>query len=339
VRTRPSDLDEAEVIAAVAQGWAVMAVTAVYVANGGGSHHWKLTDQSGRSFFVTVDDLDDKDWMADSRDAVFDGLRRALGTAVALRDDADLDFVAGPAASVEGEVVRRLGSRYAIAVYPFLAGQSFPFGPHDDADRRREVLDMVIRLHGATAVAAGHGRLHEPSFGGRQDLDVVLDDPDRPWGQGPFTNGARALVARHAAGLAEVVRGFDRLVGATSEDRSDPVITHGEPHAGNVMTVDGRLVLIDWDTVALGPPERDLWMVASDSKEIARYCRATGRHVDPEAMTLYRLRWYLDDVASAVRLFRHDHQRTVDTQQWWEGLAPRLDQLPEWMETLADLLP
>jgi spectinomycin phosphotransferase len=261
-----------------------------------------------------------------------------LGTAVALRDDAALDFVAAPIPSIDGEVVRRLGSRYAIAVYPFLVGQSFPFGPHNDPDRRREVLDMVIQIHGATAIAARLARFHEPTFGGRQDLEVVLDGPNRPWGRGPFTNEARALVARHAAGLAEVVRGFDRLVGVVSEERSDPVMTHGEPHAGNVMAVDGRLVLIDWDTVALGPPERDLWMVASDGNEIARYCQATGRHVGPTAMTLYRLRWYLDDVASAVRMFRHDHQRTEDTQRWWEGLTPRLDQLPEWMETLTNLL-
>ena len=39
------------------------------------------------------------------------------------------------------------------------------------------------------------------------------------------------------------------------------VVTHGEPHAGNVMRrSDGRHLLVDWDTVAVAPPERDLWM-------------------------------------------------------------------------------
>ena len=39
------------------------------------------------------------------------------------------------------------------------------------------------------------------------------------------------------------------------------VVTHGEPHPVNVMQTDAGRVLIDWDTVAIAPPERDLWMV------------------------------------------------------------------------------
>jgi spectinomycin phosphotransferase len=340
VRTRPPDLDEAEVIAAVAKGWAIDARAAVHLPVGGGGHHWRLTDRRGRSLFVTVDDLDDKDWMADTREAVFDGLGRALGTAASLQTNANLSFVAASIPSIDNSVLQRLGSRYALSVYPFLVGQSYSFGPHVDAWRRRQVLDMVIQLHGATATVAHDARRHELGFAGRRDLQVALQDPDQPWEGGPFAEAARALIARHVSALAELVRGFDRLVVATSRTRSDHVITHGEPHAGNVMSVDGRLVLIDWDTVALGPPERDMWMVASDSgEEIARYHEATGRQLDPAAMSLYRLRWYLDDVASAVRLFCRPHQRTEDTQRWWEGLAPRLEQLPRWQEALAGLIP
>src|SRR5262249_19193812 len=40
-----------------------------YVPEGGGSHHWKLTGDDGQPHFDTVDDLDDKDWMGDTRGA------------------------------------------------------------------------------------------------------------------------------------------------------------------------------------------------------------------------------------------------------------------------------
>jgi spectinomycin phosphotransferase len=40
------------------------------------------------------------------------------------------------------------------------------------------------------------------------------------------------------------------------------VVTHGEPHPGNILRAAGGLYLIDWDTVGLALPERDLWMVA-----------------------------------------------------------------------------
>jgi hypothetical protein len=49
---------------------------------------------------------------------------------------------------------------------------------------------------------------------------------------------------------------------------------------------------------------------------------------------LYRLRWYLDDLASAIRMFRNHHRDTPDTRQWREGLAPRLGQLSHWLRLL-----
>ncbi len=60
-------------------------------------------------------------------------------------------------------------------------------------------------------------------------------------------------------------------------------------------------------------------------------CRqATGRVVDPVAMKMYRLRWYLDDLASAVKMFRRAHDETADTRRWRDALAPQLDRLSDW---------
>lgn len=78
-----------------------------YVPEGGGSHHWKLTGDDGQPHFVTVDDLDDKDWMGDTRRTVFEGLERALGTAAALRYEAGLEFVVAPIPARDGELLRR----------------------------------------------------------------------------------------------------------------------------------------------------------------------------------------------------------------------------------------
>jgi spectinomycin phosphotransferase len=69
----------------LAEGWNLRAAVMEYVPEGGGSYHWKLTGEDGQPHFVTVDDLDDKDWMGDTRAAVFEGLGRALSTAAALR--------------------------------------------------------------------------------------------------------------------------------------------------------------------------------------------------------------------------------------------------------------
>jgi spectinomycin phosphotransferase len=105
-----------------------------------------VTGEDGRPDFVTVDDLDSKDWMGDTRQAAFEGLRRALATAAALRYEADLEFVVPAVAARDGELVRRLDDRYAVSVFPFLAGHSYPFGRYGDARLRGQALDMIAAL-------------------------------------------------------------------------------------------------------------------------------------------------------------------------------------------------
>jgi spectinomycin phosphotransferase len=97
------------------------------------------------------------------------------------------------------------------------------------------------------------------------------------------------------------------------------VITHGEPHPGNILRAAGGLYLIDWDTVGLALPERDLWVVAGDDARAAgRYAELTGRRVSSAALHLYRMRWSLDDISLAVRDFRGPHEQNEDTGPMWE---------------------
>ena len=150
MRTRPSDLDDEAVTRSLADGWGIDVASMSYLPEGGGSHHWKVTDPSGGVLFVRVDDLDDKDWLGDTRDAVFEGLVRAFDTAGALRTDADLAFVVAPLPDADGTFGRRLTSRYAISAFPYLSGASYPFGPYRDESVRSAAMEMVIAVHGAT---------------------------------------------------------------------------------------------------------------------------------------------------------------------------------------------
>jgi spectinomycin phosphotransferase len=344
VRSPPADLVPERLGEALAQGWGLRAASLEYVPEGGGSHHWRLTGEDGRSHFVTVDDLGDKDWMGDTRSAVFSGLRRALSTAAALRYVAGLEFVVASVPARDGEPLRRLDGRYTVSVFPFLAGRSYPFGPYADERLRGMALDMIAALHRATPAVRDHAPRHVLRFSGRGDLTAFLGDPGRPWDGGPYSQAARLILLPRAADLAQLVAGFDRLAELTIPARADPVITHGEPHPGNLMSVDGRLVLIDWDTAGLAPPERDVSLIAGagdqgdqGDQSLGRYQEATGRELSQAVITLYRLRWYLDDLASAIRMFRNRHRETPDTRAWREGLAPRLEQLPGWLGALDAL--
>jgi len=108
------------------------------------------------------------------------------------------------------------------------------------------------------------------------------------------------------------------------------VITHGEPHPGNVIRVGREIMLVDWDTVGLAPPERDLWMVASETgDELRRYTELTGRAVDTTALELYRMRWALDDISAFFRELGAGHRRTAGTEHAWQSLERTLANLPQ----------
>jgi len=93
------------------------------------------------------------------------------------------------------------------------------------------------------------------------------------------------------------------------------VITHGEPKANNILITSNGPVMIDWDTVRLGPPTRDLWMIGGHQ----RYTTLTGRVLRSEQLDFYRLRWDLADLCSSGSWFCRPHEATADTELSWHG--------------------
>jgi spectinomycin phosphotransferase len=333
MRDRPTELDERDLLAACREGWAVDVVESEYLPVGAGSYHWSVTDRRGAVWFVKVDDI--------GRDAGYGPLERSFETALALRRDAGLDFVLAPVPDGDGAVLRTLSSRYALSVFPMIAGSAGHFGPH----RREHLAEMAVllaRLHLATPVVAHLAPRADLRLPGRERLHEALRDLDRPWTAGPHAEPARRLLATHAARVQRWLSTFDRLVGEVGEAGEPMVVTHGEPHPGNVMwTADGAR-LIDWGTVQLAPPERDLWMLTSaftgligegetggDEEVLARYTEAGGGPVTPAGVALYRQWWALADVAAFTDDLRRPHGDGEDA-------AAALTYLAGYLESATD---
>jgi Ser/Thr protein kinase RdoA (MazF antagonist) len=313
MQDRPAELPEGELLAACRAGWALDVVGIEYLPVGAGSYHWSVTDSQGGAWFVKVDDV--------GRDDGFDQLARSFETALTLRRDAGLDFVLAPVPAGDGAVLQRLSSRYALSVFPMIAGSAGHFGAH----RREDLPEMAVllaRLHLATPAVAHLAPRADLRLPGRDRLDEALGDLDRPWIAGPHAEPARKLLATHAARVRRWLANFDRLVDEVGDLR---VVTHGEPHPGNVMGTPAGTRLIDWGTVQLAPPERDLWMLTSaftslvgpgdggdDNEVLARYTEAGGRPVTPAGIALYRQWWVLADVAAFVDDLRRPHGDGAD---------------------------
>ena len=267
--SRPADLSADDIRDALAEGWGISAEALDYRAVGFGSHHWAAGE-----WFVTAD-------------RAGPGLEPALRTAAALRE-AGLEFVVAPVLTRAGRATQPAGEGYLLSVYPYVDGRAGDFGPHRPGDRD-EVHAMLARLHASPAPPG-----IEPL-----DLDLPLgaelERARRAAGAGPYGQRAHDLLTARGAMIDDLLAEYGRLR-ETLPPSGAWVVTHGEPHPGNVLRTPDGLRLVDWDTVRLAPAGRDLWLVD-----------------DGPAYGFFRLRWRLADIASFARDLSVPHAETADT--------------------------
>jgi spectinomycin phosphotransferase len=315
VRECPVDISDSDVVAALTRQWALTVQDLSYLPVGFGGYHWLAAGQTGSRWFVTVSDLVTP-WVPD--------LPAAMQTAAWLATHAGLGFVVAPVPTRAGQVVGFLDSRHALTLFPFLDAAPGRFGdPIDDSDRAA-IIDMLALLH--TAIPKGIQVPSRPlELATRQVIDQALASLGIPWTGGPYAEPGRDLLARYERPLRQAFARFDGLLDRVREAGGPYVITHGEPHPGNLLRTRAGLCLVDWDMTALARPERDLWWVISGDQDAARYSRRTGWTVNQDALALYRLRWALDDIAGFLSQIRGPHQRTADTLVSWTELQKTLD--------------
>jgi spectinomycin phosphotransferase len=307
--TEPPDLDHTVLVAALERDWEFAAPRLEYLPVGFGSHHWLARDARGERRFVTVDDLEAPHRAGPDADASFAALERAFATASALRG---LDFVAAPSPARDGAVVRRLSSRYAVTVSPYLDGTGHDWGLWEDPDERHEVRELLARLHAETRCVPPPRR-DDLAVQSRAGLEDALATLAEPWRSGPFAEPLRERIAGRADELRRRLAAYDELAARVRARDIDWVVTHGEPHRGNWMRdPDGRLHLIDWDTTLLAPRERDLIWVTDE---------------DGDAFSFYREWWALSDVAVFVTELRRPHVQTEQAAATFRVVSQNLADL------------
>jgi spectinomycin phosphotransferase len=301
VRGRLDRVGEDMIARALADGWEIRSAALAYLPVGGGAYHWIARTADGGRWFVTCDDLDIKPWLGNDRDSVFDGLLAAYAAAIDLRA-AGLSFVAAPIASITGAPAERVDERHSVSVCVYVSGETGAWGrPYGS---RGELVTMLARLHRATPPVSGlvHRRLEVPA---RERFEEALGDLDHRWDGGPLSELARRELVAHLDMITGWLAELDRFAaGATA---NGAVVTHGEPHPGNLIRTRSGTVLVDWDTVALAPPERDLWMITDPGGTVASaYCDLTGVALDAAALAAHRLLWALSDVAAFTAQLRDE---------------------------------
>jgi hypothetical protein len=353
VLTPPDGLTELRLHEVLRRRWRMDLTALDYLPVGWGSHHWKAVttmwrislgmagvapprapgDRHDTRWFVTVDDLEGKQ-LSDCEPlaAVFARLRGSLSAAVDLRESG-APFVLAPVPARDGAPVAQLTDRFAVAVYPFVDGQTFGSEEFSAPGHRRSLLDMVIAVHTAPGAARRHALADDFAVPCRYELEAACDPAVDVADSGPYALAASALVRRSAAAISRLLARYDQLVAAArSQPPGRAVLTHGEPHPGNTILTSGECaspwLLIDWDTALIAPPERDLWSLDPGDGTILRaYAEATGVVPEPALLELYRLRWDMAELALDSRRLRRPHADTADTSKTWRVLRSLVERI------------
>jgi spectinomycin phosphotransferase len=324
VRSPPDDLQVDVLARVVRREWRLVVGRLDYLPEGGGAYHWVAQATDGRRWFVTCDDLDTKAWLGTDRDAVFAGLLAAYGAAMDLRT-AGVNFVVAPAPTRSDEPAIRVDDGHGLAVFPYVAGDPGRWGQAMAPDDRLRLVRLLAELHRSERMVAPALPRRGLEVPGRQSLDAALQSLDRPWDGGPLSEAARRQLASHADDIAGWLASLDRFAAAVDSRGSEAVITHGEPHPGNLIRTRDGFALVDWDTVAAARPERDLWMLDDSTGEArAAYQHLSGRALDPLALAGYRLLWALTDVAAFTLRLRSPHQQNSDAEHALSALRSTL---------------
>lgn len=330
----PPSFDRTGLVRSLQAGWGIEVGSLRYEPVGFGTHHYRVRATDGGDWFVNVDELPAKTWLGAGSAEVLDALDRALGTAAALRE-AGLEFVHAPSplqqgsplAATPGTFVARLPGEFAVSVFSVIDGSAHPHGEFPTDGERRQVLAALGRMHAASGkVPPDLPVVENPQVPDRAAFTAAVDELGRPWTGGPFAEPARRALRDRISRVHDLFHRYDMLVPIVRATRDRWVVTHGEPHAANVMRLrNGELRLIDWDTAALGPPERDLWMVEPRSDEDWQAYGDAAR-TDPLVMEFYSLRWDLSEICGYTAMFRAPHAEDANTRTAWrcwnDYLAP-----------------
>jgi spectinomycin phosphotransferase len=303
VREPPADLADAALLGVVREHWQPEVDAVEHLPLGFGAWHWRASVVGQPALFVTLDRLAGRH-TGDSLDAAYRGAS-ALASA-------GLEFVLAPSPTVEGAATVALGPD-RVSTTPWVDGTSGGGDLGDTADARR-TAGMLDALHAASPPA---GLSHWSPLVGADLPDLIGDRVRTPWDSGPYAERARAALEARLADLDRWVRRYLDLAGRT--DPSRWVATHGEPHTRNQLrTTDGRTLLVDWESLKLGPRERDLRYLVEQGH--GARCRA-----DPDLVQMFDLEWRLDEVTQYADRFHARHTGTESDGVALGGLLHELE--------------
>ncbi|MFB7719556.1 aminoglycoside phosphotransferase [Nocardia sp. NPDC056100] len=300
--SRPANITDEAITHAVAAHWLPEVTDISYLPWGFGAHHWRVTS-GGTTVFVTVDQLEPRHTAA-SLEAAYAGAAALAGTG--------LDMVCAPLPARSGRFTVDIGTG-ALSVTPWLHGRSPTEAESIEPQHVREVIRALDALH--HAIPPEGLRSWTPQVGPAFADELRTRTAD-PWTSGPLAEQARLALSAHIDAVEGWTDRYLELSETALSQRNSWVPTHGEPHNDNQVVTPEGVRLVDWESLALAPPERDYSDLLAVAPELL--------HPDPAMVELFALDWRLSEIAEYTRWFAAPHAGTEDDHTALQGLYEEL---------------
>lgn len=301
----PEGLADRDVLTAARRNWSPAVDRVEHLPVGFGAWHWRAEIDSRPQLFITVDPLGGHHDLA-TLDATY-----AATSAVA----ASLDAVVAVLPTSDGRHAVPIGE-HAISATPWIEGERAGEGPPASSTDAEATVRMLHDLH--SIVPPSRLRRWQPlvPVGFATDLGQRLG---RPWDGGPHGERAAGMLSAKADHIAEWTRRYHDLAVAALASAPTWVTTHGEPHSRNQLrTPDGRLWLVDWESMSIAPRERD-------HRTLVRSGYGDLLDSDPEMLELFDLEWRLDEISQYAMWFSRPHADGADERVALDALESELN--------------
>ena len=245
---------------------------------------------------------DDQQYFVKLRRGPFDELSVAVPSFLA---GVGLQQVIAPLRTSAGQLAFRLDP-YTLALYPFVEGVD-GYAAALTEQHWAALGAAIKRLHTVRLPPAIRRGLQRETYASRYRQRVVAFQARLHGSRLADSIAAElaALLQARAVEVRQLVDGAERLARALQARPQVVVLCHADLHNGNLLlSPDGALHIVDWDTALLAPKERDLMFVGSGLRRAGDEAQAAAwfyqgygpAEIDPLALAYYRCERIVQDI-------------------------------------------
>ncbi|MCB9450032.1 MAG: aminoglycoside phosphotransferase family protein [Anaerolineaceae bacterium] len=212
---------------------------------------------------------------------------------------------------------------YALAVYPFVAGQDAYAVPM--LDRHWVELGQAFQaIHAVIIPPDLAGRIPRETYTShyRDTVRRFLQTTAEATYSDPVSAGLAALLSHQHATINRIISRAESLAARLKAESSPLVLCHADMHAGNVLLDSaGGLHIVDWDTLILAPKERDLMYAGGglfpnqrtpQEEETLFYRGYSSAQPDPAGLAYYRYERIVQDIAAYCEQILYTEPHNAD---------------------------